>query len=304
MSEPTPGVFSAFGGVEFLGDYTILTERNDRRFCWSALADPSDLPDLNFATAEARDDVLLRPLAVAGNLWLFKTTSIEIWGPTGSAGAAAFQKLTLVETGLRGFNLLAKVPGGAFFVGADGIAYLTGGGPELQPISTPAVNEALRRGDPTHAAYYEHAGHKFCVIRFRDRPALCLDLVTGLWHERAEGENAAWGATCAASAFGAWLFGGFNGAVKTAISAQTDSGEELIRRAVSMPLVNGGGLFKVPVLEVKADMGRSNLGRDAAVMLRISRDGGGTWGNWRQASLGGLGQYGKRAVFRLSLIHI
>ena len=160
LDEPTPGAFSSFGGVEFLGDYTILTERNDRRFCWSALADATDLPSLNFATAEARDDAILRPLSVGGNLWLFKATSIEVWGATGLAGAAAFQRLTVVETGLRAFSLLAKVAGGAFFVGNDGIVYLTGGTPNLQPISTPAVNEAIaahaRAILPQEVTFFHH----------------------------------------------------------------------------------------------------------------------------------------------------
>lgn len=293
LDEPTPGAFSSFGGVEFLGDYTILTERNDRRFCWSALADATDLPSLNFATAEARDDAILRPLSVGGNLWIFKATSIEVWGATGLAGAAAFQRLTVVETGLRAFSLLAKVAGGAFFVGNDGIVYLTGGTPNLQPISTPAVNEAIARGEPTDALYYEHRGHKFCMVRFRDRPALCFDLVTGLWHERATGEDGAFGATDSAYAFGSWHFAGFDGAVKTAAAVATDDGAPLFRRAVSVPLAMAGARFTVPEIEVYATMGGAQQ-----VQMRLSRDGGMTWGAWRSASLGATGVYGNRALFR------
>jgi hypothetical protein len=293
LTEPTPGVFDGFGGVEFLGDYTILTERNDRRFCWSALADATDLPALNFATAEARDDAILRPLVIGGNLWLFKGTSIEIWGATGLAGAAAFQRLAVVETGLRDFNLLAGAASGAFFVGNDGIVYLTGGTPSLQPISTPAVNEAIARGEPTHALYYEHRGHKFCVVRFRGRPAFCYDLATGLWHERATGENGAFDATGAARAFGQWHFCGFNGAIRTASGAATDAGETLFRRAVSVPLSMGGKRFLVPEIEVFADMASG-----ASLQMRLSRDVGRTWGTWRAASLGALGRYDNRVVFR------
>ena len=293
LTEPTPGAFDSFGGVEFLGDYTILTERNDRRFCWSALTDATDLPALNFATAEARDDAILRPLVLSGNLWLFKGTSIEIWGATGLAGAAAFQRLTVVETGLKDFNLLAKVASGAFFVGDDGIVYLTGGTPSLQPISTPAVNEAIARGIPTHALYYEHRGHKFCMVRFRDRPALCYDLATGLWHERATGEDGAFGATGAAEAFDRWHFSGFGGSIKAAGAVATDAGETLFRRAVSVALSMGGGRFLAPEVEVFADMGKG-----ASLQMRLSRDGGRTWGSWRAASLGATGRYDNRVVFR------
>lgn len=299
LVEPAAGAFSSFGGVEFLNDYTILTERGDRRFCWSDLADAETLPALNFATAEARDDAIVRPVAIAGNLWLFKERSIEIWGTTGNAGAAAFTRVgPVIETGLGGFNFVAKIPGGAFFIGDDGIAYITGGTIDLRPVSTPAVNEAIKRQTVTNCFYYEATGHKFCVVRFKDAPALVFDLVTGAWHERATGDGVAWGATCAVDAYGSWRFGGFDGQIMTATSGQTDNGAAIVRRAVSMPLERGGERFLVRAVTVRGEAGRSDLGRPASVQMRVSRDGGMTWGPWRTASMGALGEYYTRAVFR------
>lgn len=299
LLEPAAGAFGAFGAVEFLGDYTILTELNDRRFCWSDLADPETLPILNFATAEARDDTILRPMAIGGNLWIFKRTSIEIWALTGGAGPAAFTRVgPVLETGLAGFRLVTKIPGGAFFVGDDGIAYLTGGTEDLQPISTPAVNVAIATGEPDACFYYEAYGHKFCVLRFKTRPALVFDLATGAWHERATGEDGAWGATGAAQAYGAWRVCGFAGAVRTLGPVFEDAGAPLVRRAISAPLGDGVTHFTVPMVQVMGQTGRADIGRDAAVMLRFSRDGGQTWGTWRTGVLGALGQYGARAVFR------
>lgn len=299
LTQPTPGVFSAFGSVEFLGEYTILTELNDRRFCWSDLADPGTLPALNFATAEGRDDIILRAVSIAGNLWLFKTTSIEIWALTGGGGADAFTRVgQVIETGLKDFGLVAKIPGGAFFVGDDGIVYLSAGAEALQAISTPAVNEAIRAGGATACFFYEDAGHKFAVLRFRDRPAWVYDLATGIWHERATGEAGAWGASCAAQSYGAWRLGGFDGAIRTAVRSNDDAGEALIRRAISAPLEVQGRQFRVPMVEVFGQSGQSSLGRAAAVMLRFSRDGGMTWGEFRTGSFGALGQYRARAVFR------
>ena len=298
LTNPTAGVFTNFGAVEFLGDYTILTEKNDRRFCWSALADPTDLPALNFATAEARDDILIRPAAIAGNLWLFKATSIEIWSGTGLSGADAFSRVGgVIETGLKSFGLLSKFPGGAFFIGDDGIAYITGGS-QLQPISTPAVNSAIENCNPTSCFYYEDAGHKFCVIRFRDCAALVFDIATGAWHERATGEDGAWGATTAARAYGSWRFGGFNGYVRTATRSNNDVDAPLIRRALSRPLSRGRKPFTVPMLEILGQMGASDMGREAQVSLRVSRDAGKTFAPWRNTGLGLLGDYSARAIFR------
>ena len=204
----------------------------------------------------------------------------------------------MIETGLKAFGLIAKIPGGAFFIGDDGIAYVTGGTTQLQPVSTPAVNEAIRINEATNCFYYEASGHKFCVIRFRDRPALCFDLATGLWHERAADENGAWGATSAARAFGEWRFSGFNGEIRTAAQTYQDAGAEMIRRAVSMPMGDGAARFIVRAVQIFGDAGAANIGREASVMVRFSRDGGRSWGPFRTASMGALGQYGTRAVFR------
>lgn len=297
LTQPTAGAFSDFGSVEFLGGYTILTQRGGRMFQWSALADPSDLPGLNFATAEARDDALLRAIAVSGNLWLFKTSSIEIWARTGLANEEAFAMMPggVIERGLAGFNLVTKVPDGAFFVGSDGKAYITAGA-QLRPVSTPAVETAIQQGTPTHCFYYTDEGHEFCVVRFRDRPAWVFDIATGLWHERATGTGA-WRATGAVKAYGAWRAGDDLGRVATLGRLNRDVNEPLVREATSRTLY-AGPRFRVPSVEFYGRVGRSALTRPAKMMVRFSRDGGLTWGAEREVSMGRQGHYEQRMVLR------
>ena len=62
---------------------------------------------------------------------------------------------------------------------------------------------------------------------------------------------------------------------------------------MSVPLSMGGGRFLVPEIEVFADMANG-----ASLQMRLSRDGGQTWGGWRAASLGASGRYDNRVVFR------
>ena len=298
LTEPTAGAFSDFGAVEFLGGYTILTERNGRRFQWSALADATDLPGLNFASAEGRDDALLRPVAINGNLWLFKARSTEIWSLTGQASENAFARLGggVRERGLLGFNLIAKTPDSAFFVGDDGICYITDGA-QFAPVSRTPVEAAIEQETPTDCFYYEDEGHKFCVVRFRNRPAWVYDLSTGLWHERATGTGA-WLATSAVYAFGSWRIGRDDGRVARLLRNNADISGALIREATSRTLQNMGGRFRVPAIEFMGKVGRSDIGRDASMIVQFSRDGGNTWGNERIRSLGDLGEYDKRMVFR------
>jgi hypothetical protein len=298
LIEPDEGAFSDVGAVEFLGGYTILTERNGRRFQWSALADATDLPGLNFASAEGSDDALVRPVAINGNLWLFKERSTEIWGLTGQASENAFARLGggVRERGLLGFNLIAKVPDGAFFVGNDGICYITNGA-EFTPVSRTPVESAIEQQEPTDCFYYEDEGHKFCVVRFAGRPAWVYDLSTGLWHERATGLGA-WIGTGAVYAFGKWRVASSDGRVSTLLRNGRDVGQPLFRQATSRTLQNDGARFRVPILELLAQMGRTDIGRDAQMLVEFSRDGGNSWGAQQARSLGNLGDYSQRVVFR------
>jgi hypothetical protein len=296
LNEPTAGAFSSFGSVDFVGGYTMLTERDGRRFQWSALANANSLPGLNFATAEGRNDPIIRGLAVNGNFWIFKSTSIEIWAPTGQANENAFSQIpgTLIETGLRSFGLVTKIPSGAFFVGNDGKVFLASGA-QITPASTPAVETAIAQGQPTDCYYYEDEGHAFCVIRFDDRPAWVLDLSTNMWHERATGTGA-WRATSSARAFGSWIVAGNGGTVEKLVRSNIDGADPLIRQATSRTLYIEGNRFRVMLVEFLARVGRS--ASPASMLMRISRDGGLTWGPQRSTSMGALGQYQQRMVFR------
>lgn len=298
LDQPTAGAFSDFGSVDFVGGYTMLTEKDGRRFQWSALADSDTLPGLNFATAEGRNDVILRGLAINNNYWIFKTTSIEIWALTGQASENAFSQIpgTMIETGLRAFGLVTKIPSGAFFVGNDGKAYLASGS-QIAPASTPAVETALSQGKPTNCFYYEDEGHAFCVIRFSDRPAWVLDLSTSIWHERATGTDE-WRATHAVKAFGSWMVGSDGGLIERLLRNNKDGANPLIRRAVSRVLYIDGNRFRIPKIEFLGRVGRSSLGRPASLVMRVSRDGGLTFGPERVASMGAVGQYEARMVFR------
>ncbi len=330
MTNPDTGAFDSVGSVEFWGQRTILTEFEGRRFSWSDPADAKTINALNFSTAEQRDDAIVRAAAIQGTLWLFKERSIERWYLTNSDDFAAPLGGGTIETGLLEFGLLTKLPNGAFFVGNDRIAYLVSGG-AMKPVSTRGVETSLQQKDATECFYYEDEGHKFCVIRFSDRPAWIYDIVMDEWHERAEADGVSpWSMTHSVQAFGKNYVGSAFGKLYSLERAPLDDGETLIGKAVSRTLRINGDRFRLARLTLLAKTGHSTLTKeealglhigggymlavdgatgmssgatevvptDAFISLRTSRDRAKTWRRSKRKSLGAQGEYEREVRWR------
>jgi hypothetical protein len=305
LTEPPDGAFENYGSVDTLGQRMLLTEQNGRRFQWSDVADPDTLDGLNFATTEAGEDNNIRGVVLNGNYWIFKERSTEIWYQTGSSNEAeAFARVSggIVTTGLKGFNLLTKMRGGLFFVGNDNIAYVTSG-EGLKVASTPPVARSISDNTPTHCFYYEHEGHKFCAIRFTDRPAWVYDFTTDEWHERSEGANhGPWAAVATTQdTQGKWIVvgdGGFVGQLSKTLGGQIyDREGPLYRRAISRTLRSDSDPFKLSEVEFYADYGRADTDAETQLMAQFSGNRGNTWQSQRSMHLGNRGDYEKRVVF-------
>ena len=323
LDTPATGAFDSVGSVEFWGQRTIITELAGRRFSWSDVADAKTFDALNFATAEQRDDNIIRGAVIQGVLWIFKQRSIERWFLTGGDDFAAPMGGGTIDTGLLSFGLLTKLPNGAFFVGDDGIAYLVGGG-SMKPVSSRGVETALEQKNPTECFYYQDEGHKFCVIRFTDRPAWIYDVVMDEWHERAEGDDLdPWSMTHGVQAFGKDFAGSAFGDIYELVRVPSDDGAPLIGRAVSRTLRMNGDRFRIARLTLLPKTGHSTLTKeepiglhiadgymlatdgsfalatdetqvvptDAFVSLRMSKDRGKTWGKEKRRSIGAQGEY-------------
>jgi hypothetical protein len=329
VSEPTTKTFTDVGSHCYVGGYTVITEENGKRFQWSDLGDAATLDALNFSSADKVDDNILRAVEVGGNLLLMCETSAELWQVTGAAGSEAFGYVASWKTGLKDFNLLTQYGDTLFWIGHDNNAYI-GVGSGAIDVTTPGLNTALENNNPTHCFYYEDRGHKFCVVRFSDRPAWVFDVKMQEWHERAEGaDNGAFRATH--SVLGTnWLVGNASGEVLELSRTNRDLSGPLRRTAISSPLYLGDRKFIVNMLEMNIKVGVNQLDqpmdyglsvgggfmlavgggfglkldseggseRAATVTLYESRNGGHTWGEGKVRSLGKFGEYDKRTVWR------
>ena len=294
LTQPSGGAFSDFGDVSFFAQLTILTERAGRRVQWTSLADPTTLNALDFATTEARDDKLLRVMPVGSALWFFKDTSIEPWYATGT-GVAATPGAT-IDRGLKSRNLIAQVPGGVFFVGDDSNTYL-GSMNGLTPITIEAVATAIADGVPERAFYFESLGQTFVALVFGDRPAWVYNTKTGEWCERAQGNLLGpWDAKACVRARGIFYVGTDSGPVATLGRTNRDFGGTLVRRIVSRTVVQEGLRFNVPKIQVTTKVGFYDPA--PTIGMRMSNTFGKTWKIERTGTLGELGDYLDRTIFR------
>jgi hypothetical protein len=319
------GAINRAGSVSYLSGYAILTERNGRKIQWSEPYDLDSFPALNFATAEADGQPLIRGITVGSLFIAFKDISASFWQLTGGAGADALAVIPGRELsiGLRAFRLLTEIPDGCAFCGSDGKVYVFRGG--LQQISTPALESALVAHTPRDMFYYEWFGHGFICVTFDDIPAWCYDTAMGEWHERSGPDGGPWDARCAAKFTDHWCFGYGNGEIYVASQWLRDGTKPLVREMITGTLDTGREV-RVDKIEIGARVADGPIDTTDRVavtgdnvlelyappppysatgaeptpglMVQTSRDGGHNWGMIRTRTLGAIGKYDTRIVLR------
>jgi hypothetical protein len=304
--------------VSYLDGYFVFIEPDSQRVWVTSLNDGTMIDPLDFASAEGDPDGLISSIADHSEVWLFGTNSVEVWY---NAGTADFplQRIqgAFNEIGCAATFSVAKLDNGLFWLGADargkGIVYRANGYTG-QRISTHAVEWQIQGYEniADAVAYtYQQDGHSFYVLTFPSANATWVyDVATGAWHERAGFYNGLFQrqrGQCQASYNNDILVGDYqNGNVYAydidyhedydrpqrwlrswrALPPGTNNLKRTAQHSLQIDLESGTGL--------DGDV----QGSDPQVMLRWSDDGGHTWSNERWLSMGAIGQYGKRVIFR------
>ena len=295
--------------VAYVDGYVLATRRGTGQFSWSTLGNPTEWPALNFATAEGRPDALTALIVQQREVWLIGAQSTEVWFSTGDS-TAPFARIqgAFVEYGSAAPRSIQSLAGHLVWVtrpARDAGQVVLVQGYQPQRISTVAVEERLRLLgdlDLVVAWSYAQAGHQFYVMELPSE-TWCLDLTTGLWHQRARLETATGalqhmevGTACAA--FGVALAGSsVDGRLYVLdLGTATDDGLPLVRQRTA-PHLLGADRARVTYhgLELTMQVGEGlSAVQPAQVMLRWSDDEGHTWSEGRWQSAGVLGAYRQR----------
>ena len=299
--------------VDCIAGYFVVNNSGTGQFYLSGLRDGSDWDVLDFANAEASPDDVLALVTGYQELWLIGERTTEVWSHTGDA-TFPFRRMSgaVIDYGIGAPYSLVQA-GNTLFWLTDKLQVVCVNGYQPQRISTLAIESALseyNRTDDAFAYSYSEAGHTFYVLTF---PAAgktwCFDATTNLWHERAYWRQdvakfSRHRSNCYGNAFGKHLVGDYQGGVIFEMDKDTfTDDEDLIRRVrstdhahIQMQRVTIDSLHVD--MEVGSAIQLDGYGSEPQAMLRYSKDGGHTWSGENWATIGRVGNYGHRVIWR------
>ena len=303
--------------VGYLDGYFVFNEPNSQKIWVTALLDGTSVDPLDFASAEGSPDGVVGIIVDHREVWVYGTNSVEVWYNSGNADfplsriQGAFNELGCVAA-----YSIAKMDNGLFWLGQDargqGIVYRANGYTG-QRISTHAIEWQIQQyGNLSDAIgyTYQQDGHSFYVLIFPSANATWVyDVATQAWHERAgfaNGEFTRHRSNCQVFFNSDVLVGDYQNGNIYAFDLDdfSDNGsiQKWLRSWRALP-TGQNNLKRTAQHSLQLDLETGvglNLGQgsDPQVMLRWSDDGGHTWSNEHWVSIGKIGEFYRRAIWR------
>jgi len=311
--------FPGAGRVGYIDGYFVFTEPGSQRWWQSELLEGTSVDPTEFASAEGDPDDLVSLIVDHREVWLFGTNSTEVWYDVGGADFA-FARIqgAFMENGCAATYSVAKLDNSVFWLGKDnrgkGIVYRANGYVP-QRVSNHAIEYAISTYSDISDAIaftYQDGGHSFYFLTFPTGNATwCFDVATNLWHERgymtpASGAINRHRANCHMFYNGKHVVGDHENGKLYSMSLDVfdDDGDlqKWLRawRALPPGANNLNRTFQHQ-LQIDCETGVglvTGQGSDPQVSLRWSDDGGHTWSNEHWRSMGAIGEYGKRVIYR------
>jgi hypothetical protein len=301
--------------VQFLDGYFIFNKPEQGQFYISQLYGVG-FDALDFATAEGHPDRIVSLLVDHRELWLFGTTTTEIWINTGNADFPIDRMSgAFIEHGCLAPYSVAKLDNTVFWLGQDsrgrGIVWRAQGyNPER--ISNHAVEAAFATYttlDQAVAYTYQQEGHSFYVLTCPEG-TWATDVASGVWHERASldpttGQLGRHRAQYHVMGFGKHLVSDYaDGRLyELDLDYYLDDTTVIPRIRQGAPIINDRNWLYHHSFELVFEAGvgldaGTSPGADPQLMLEWSDDGGQSWSESRWLSAGKIGARAQRAVWR------
>jgi hypothetical protein len=289
------------GTLTYLGGYGVANDAGTGKFYSTTANNFSAFAALDFATAESNPDPLLRVFADHGELWLAGERNIEIWQLSGSVDFPflAVPSAT-IQRGTAAPYSFAREDNTVIWLGDDLVVY-RGDGFRPNGISTEVVEDAIKKCTApgianAYAMLYGLGKQKFYVLTIPGELSVQYNFATGLWNVcKTYGSNS-WDVIGSAGGYSDYYLTAA-GICDLTPDVNKDEGNPCVRVAQSAPADAGGARITIQELFADCEVGFAAAGVTAEIMMRVARDSV-TFGNIRTRSLGTIGNYQTRAVFR------
>ena len=288
----------------------IVDDGADDEFFISA--DGTTWDPLDFSTAESASDGIVRVFADNGEVPLFGETTTEYWGNTGASdfpfqaikgatqefGLAARWSLSKFNSGLAG---LMKNKNGQVQV-----MFIQGYAP--RPISSLEIDHIINGYDAVSDATafsYMLGGHPMYQINFpTPQKSWLYDATTNMWSSLEYGlSGGRHRGELQLDFLNKTLIADYSNGNIYELDADvyTDNGTAIVREITGRHLFSDNQRIIVDELFCDFETGVglvSGQGSDPQAMLKVSKDNGHTWGNEMLATMGKIGKYLTRVVWR------
>ena len=315
------GAFSSANTVDIVDNYFVYNKTNSQQWAASNPLSPITNP-LSFSSKDGAPDNLVSLIVDHREVYLLGEASSEVWVDVGSY-PFPFQRVpgTSTQHGIAAKFSMARLGNSFAYVsrnnrGQGQIMMMNGYVPTR--ISTHAVEQTLLNQyiDDAISWTYQLEGHECYVVTF---PTLDLtwvyDISTQMWHKWLYVDNQnvfhRHRGNCSAVFQGLVMVGDYqNGQIYELDPLNyTDNGDEIrrIRRAPHIVTDLQREYLEELQIQFQPGVGLTGIttplnnevvGANPQAMLRWSNDGGSTWSNEHWTTIGQIGKYKNRAIWR------
>lgn len=309
----TDGAFSGGNTVDIVDNYFVYNRPDSQQWAASNPLSPIT-PALSFSSKDGSPDDLVSLIVDHREVYLLGESSSEVWVDVGSF-PFPFQRIpgTSTQHGIAAKFSVSRLGNSFAYIsrnnrGEAQIMMMNGYVPTR--ISTHAVEQTLLNKyiDDAISWTYQQEGHECYVISF---PTLDLtwvyDISTTMWHKWLSIDTTntyhRHRGNCSAVFKGKVYVGDFDNGIIYLLdpSNYTDNGQEIRRLRRAPHIVTDLQREYLEELQIQFQPGvgnQSDPGQIPQAMLRWSNDGGSTWSNEHWTSIGAVGLYKNRAIWR------
>ena len=305
----------SFDTVTFIDGYFVMGQTNTDRFYITSLYDGTAIDSDDWATAEGDPDRLVSIASDRRDLFLFGEKTLEVWYNSGDPDNT-FQRYQggSTQTGLAATHSVARFDNTLCWLTRTErgglVVAMMGEGYNPMIISTPEVSYRISTYTTYSNAFayaYQHEGHEFYCLTFPSHNVTeVYDASTKKWHQRGHTIGGVFPNreryNCHVFAFGKHLFGDYNNGNIYVLdtSVGTIDSTRIPRERVTGIFTEEEKRIRISALQLDMEEGGGdpNVATDTSMWLSYSKDGGHSYTDEVERSMGDAGEYARRVIWR------